>query len=313
MKEGLNGILLHNIICRDSGEQCIKVNPNWTEQTGFTDDSTLQCSTIELTSAGRSNVRGDCYTGGIDAHGAWGWTVANNLFEGWWCATGSPAEHAIHFWSSSRDTIVEGNIVLDNARGIGLGLSDSGFERTYTPDPYPSAYMGHADGVIRNNFVACADSGLHASEAGCDTGIGVESGPGVDVYNNTVMATGGSVGLAIDYRYPDTDVVSVNNATDGSISTRNSATISVDLTNLESMSDAYVTSISTGDLHLAAGASNAIDQGTAGYATTDFDGDPRDDGSIDIGADEYDSSPAPTPVEQGQKEDGASTSGVKKE
>ena len=44
-----------------------------------------------------------------------------------------------------------------------------------------------------------------------------------------------------------------------------------------------------GNLHLASGASAAIDQGVAvpsGQCDDDIDGEPRDDGAPDIGADE---------------------------
>ena len=54
-----------------------------------------------LTDAGRAQVQ-DCYTGGIDAHSAWGWVVRDNVFEGFWCDQGL-SEHAVHFWVTGRD------------------------------------------------------------------------------------------------------------------------------------------------------------------------------------------------------------------
>ena len=58
-------------------------------------------------------------------------------------------------------------------------------------------------------------------------------------------------------------------------------------TNLETDSTALFVDADAGDLHLAAGAAEAIDQGaTHPDACEDFDGEPRD-GAPDLGADEY--------------------------
>ena len=65
---------------------------------------------FEMTDEGRPYVEravGGCYTGGIDAHMARGWRVAENRFVGIYCAGEGLAEHAVHFWVGSRDTVVE--------------------------------------------------------------------------------------------------------------------------------------------------------------------------------------------------------------
>ena len=73
-----------------------------------------------------------CIHRGIDAHDASGWTVRDNYISGFWCDGAGGAflsEHAIHFWTGSRDTTVSRNKLVDNARGIGFGLGPGG--RTY--------------------------------------------------------------------------------------------------------------------------------------------------------------------------------------
>jgi hypothetical protein len=132
----ISGILIHNLRIVDPREQAIKVNPN---VDGYVDNSTIECCSIELTDTGRTHVNpdsGGCYTGGIDVHQAQGWVVRRNRIEGFWCDTGL-SEHGIHFWKCSRDTLVEENVIVDCARGIGFGLTSSGSCRTYPDDPYP--------------------------------------------------------------------------------------------------------------------------------------------------------------------------------
>jgi hypothetical protein len=75
-------------------------------------------------SAHRAGLR--LYTGGIDAHQARDWVVRANRFTGIYCEDGEVAEHAIHFWTGSRDTLIENNVIVNCSRGIGLGLVQSG-------------------------------------------------------------------------------------------------------------------------------------------------------------------------------------------
>ena len=127
---------IYNVHIIDPGEQAIKIN---TAAPGhYPDNGEIACSLIELTDAGRPRIRNNCYTGGIDAHKARGWLVRDNVIEGFWCP-GGLSEHAIHFWDGSRDTVVERNVLKNNARGIGFGMMDKGSTRTYPEDPCPAA------------------------------------------------------------------------------------------------------------------------------------------------------------------------------
>ena len=116
--------MIYNVQIIDPGEQAVKINPSASEAAYFADNGTVACSHIELTAAGRTHIRNNCYTGGIDGHQSRGWTIRDNLIEGFWCNDGL-SEHAVHFWVTSRDTLVERNLLRNNARGVGFGLLDT--------------------------------------------------------------------------------------------------------------------------------------------------------------------------------------------
>jgi hypothetical protein len=265
----ISGILLHNLNVIDPGQQAVKVNPLGT---GTVDDSTLQCSFIQLTDAGREHIRDNCYTGGLDAHLATGWRVWRNWIEGFWCDEGL-SEHGIHMWKLSQDTIVEENVVLDCARGIGFGLG-SGVE-------------GHVDGVIRNNFVAAGNPDLFNSTEGFDSGIALWGAEGAEVYNNTVASTTAPRASSIEWRYISTSVTLKNNLATDRLWARDGT--SVRDSNLEYQPLSLFVDVANGDLHLVNPSSSPVDAGASlgtGVCDTDIDRQTRD-ANPDIGADEY--------------------------
>ena len=279
----ITGVRLYNLRIVDPGQQAVKVNPIGA---GWVDDGALECSALELTDAGRARIRDNCYTGGIDAHAARGWVVRRNRITGFWCPAGL-SEHAIHFWKSSRDTLVEGNAILDCARGIGFGLGATGDGRTYPDDPYPGIpYLGHVDGAIRDNFVAAADPDLFASQSGFDTGIAIEQARVVSVAHNTVASIAAPFS-SIEWRFGDTLVDVVNDLVTHNLRPRDGAQATL-AGNLESAPAAWFVAIAGGDLHLAGPALPPVGAGVElppGVAGDDFDGQPRDAGP-DVGADE---------------------------
>lgn len=292
------GTLIYNVHIVDPGEQAIKVNPYTAEGAAyFVDNGVIACSHIELTAAGRQHIRNNCYTGGIDAHQARGWVVRDNLIEGFWCTDGL-SEHGVHFWRASRDTVIERNMLRNNARGIGLGLATEGSGvRTFADNPCPAAggsYVDHYGGVVRNNFVFVNDANLFASEYGFDCGICLWNACGARVLHNTVASTQDPFS-SVEWRFDNTDVDVVNNLVTHNLRDRGgTARLSGNLT--DQPLSLFVDGAG-GDLHLAASATVAIDRVTApGDVNDDFDGDVRPIGSAaDVGADEYGISP-PAPV-----------------
>jgi hypothetical protein len=264
----ISGVVIHNVHVVDPGEQAIKVNPF---AGGTVDDGVLECSHLELTDAGRPHIRNNCYTGGLDAHAATGWLVRRNRIEGFWCGEGL-SEHGIHMWRQCVDTVVEENLVLDCARGIGFGLGPGD--------------DGHTGGVIRNNFVAAGDAGLFASSGGFDSGIGLWGAEGAEVHHNTVASTEAPLSSSIEWRFINTSVEIANNLMSDVLLDRGGvAHLS---TNTEYASLALFADVSSGDLHLVDPSSSPVDAGTVlapGLCDTDFDAQARD-AMPDIGADE---------------------------
>jgi hypothetical protein len=279
--------LIYNIHVIDPGQQAIKINP---VPGGFyTDDGVIACSHIELTDAGRPHIRDNCYTGGVDAHQARGWTVRDNRIEGSWCETGL-SEHAIHLWRGCRDTIIERNTLLDNARGVGLGLVTSGQGRTYLDDPCPAAtgYVNDFGGVIRNTFIAANSSGLFASQCGLDCGICLWNACNAQVLHNTVYtANPGSTFSSIEWRFPNTQAQILNNLVNHTMRQRDDATANQS-GNLTGALAEWFVAAGNGDLHLLPGAVAAIDQvSPLAGVTDDIDGEARPAGPVgDVGADE---------------------------
>jgi hypothetical protein len=275
-------VTIHNLHIIDGGQQFVKVNPNAGH---FVDRGKLECSLLEMTDAGRPHIEanfGGCYTGGLDVHQAQGWVVRLNTIRGIYCTNGALAEHAIHVWTGSRDTLVERNVILECARGIGFGLGQtSNGWRTYPDNPYPGlADIGHYGGIVRNNVV-------FATIPQFDTGIGLEQSRGTKVYHNTVVQPA-SAFASIDCRFSNTDADIQNNLVQN-FKVRDGATPTY-ANNLETTSTSLFVSASAAspDLHLVVGATQAIDKGAPlAEAGNDIDGAPHQNAAPDIGADEY--------------------------
>ena len=293
---------IYNVHIVDPGQQAIKINPH-AAQVHYADGGEIACSHIELTDAGRPwvwTINGSCYTGGVDAHQARDWTIRDNRIEGFWCDSGL-AEHGIHMWRGCRDTVVERNVLVDDARGVGFGLATSGAARTYTDDPCPgvSGYVDHYGGVIRNNVAFAGDSALFASEYGFDCGICLWQACGARALHNTVYSANVARSFSsIEWRFSNTHAEIANNLVNYAMMERNgaSATLSGNVANAQPV---WFVDAGAGDLHLLAAAAPAIDQGEAlpaGLCDDDLDGDPRPIGPArDVGADEY-GVPAPETV-----------------
>ncbi len=290
--------LIYNVHIIDPREQAIKINPH-TAQINYPDYGEIACSYIELTDEGRPHVNptaGGCYTGGVDAHQARGWKIRDNVIEGFWCPNGL-SEHGVHMWRGCRDTVVERNVFIDNARGVGFGLATSGDARTYADNPCPEAgggYVDHYGGVIRNNFIFASRSELFSSSAGFDCGICLWQACHATVVHNSVVSTQAPFS-SVEWRFDNTYADITNNLVSHNLMDRGGhATLAG---NLDSAPLSLFVDGANGDLHLAEDASDAVDQGVsveAGLCDDDIDGDARPIGPArDIGADEY-GAPSPT-------------------
>ena len=279
------GVALHNLHIADPGQQAVKINAI---DDGYADHGVIECSHIELTAAGRTQIRDNCYTGGIDAHAAFGWWIRRNRIEGFWCPNGL-SEHGVHFWRASRDTLVEENVILDCARGVGFGLGTQGGSRVYPDDPYPGVEdKGHIDGIVRNNFIATSDASLQGSASGFDVGIGLEQAHGARVVHNSVASSLQPSSSSIEWRFSSTSAQVLNNLVTHNLKQRDGGQAVLD-GNIGNAPPAWFENVATGDLHLVGAMGGPIDAGShlvPGVADLDIDGEART-GSPDVGADEF--------------------------
>lgn len=285
----VDNVWLHNLHIQDPGQQAVKINAS---AGSYADDGTMSCSHLEMTSAGRSKVRDNCYTGGFDAHYAQSWTVRDNLIEGFWCETGL-SEHGIHFWNQGRDQRIERNEIRNCARGIGLGLAEMGGERDYGEDLCPNAvgYVGNYGGLIENNTVWAADEGLFDSEYGFDSGIALTQSCASVVRWNTVWSSQAPYS-SIEWRYANTSALIDGNLVSHDLRSREGGQASL-AHNIADAPAAWFADAARGDLHLVEGA-DPIDAGgdlAPGSSWLDFDGDRRVV-VADVGADEWTAKPA---------------------
>jgi len=252
-----------NCILKDAREQLLKVPYN-SEVDDPSENGVVEACAFLFT----DGVAAQYYTGGVDCHFAKNWIIRNTTFSGIRSPDNTIAEHAIHFWNRSEGTIVENNLITNCDRGIGFGLGDS----------------PHSGGVIRNNMI------WHDHFTGTDdgdVGIALESCTGTKVLNNTVYFLN-DYPNAIEYRFSaTTGVMIANNLTNRTIRQRDgaSATLEGNCTDAEK---SWFADASSGSLHLTSGATAAIDHGvTLEEVPYDYDGNPRSNGTFDIGADEY--------------------------
>lgn len=249
-----DNLIVRNVHFRDTREQMLKVSFSQ-EVDAYSDNGLVENCTFEYT----AGIAPQWYVGGVDAHHAKNWVIRNNAFKHITSPENSLAEGAIHFWSDSENTLVEGNVIIDCGRGILFGLDN----------------VHHYDGIIRNNFI-------HVVR---DAGIYLANADGVQVYNNTVFVDSDYMN-AIEYRFEDTNALIWNNLTNKAITARNGGTADL-ASNIKNASEAWFMDAAAGDLHLKSAIYAVIDQGIdIEGLTVDIDGESREAGKVDIGADE---------------------------
>lgn len=193
---------LRNCILKDAYEQLLKVSYNRKTKVA-SDDGVIENCEFSY-SAG---IGPQYYIGGIDVHGGHNWIVRNNVFKGIASPGRRVAEHAVHFWNNTANTLIEGNLILNSDRGIGFGMENR-----------PTG-----GGMIRDNII------LHnaVDHPNADVGIVLEESPHTQILNNKIYLAHSYLN-AIEYRFPSTtDVLIKGNLTNKAIRKRNGATASL--------------------------------------------------------------------------------------
>ena len=283
--QGRTGPLIYNVRVADSRSSAIVVD---SQGGSYMDNGTIGCSLIELGAQARGETVDGCLMGGIVIYRSLDWRIHDNLVRGIFCEN-EAALHGIHVTAQSARTIVEGNQVLDCARGIGIGYYGDGESmRPYEgADCADSDYIDDHDSLVRNNFVAANDPRLLTSTAGFQHGIGVWNACNTSVYHNTVFSPRAPTDAPIDIRYGSTTARLKNNLLSHAVRIRDEAVVTTE-GNLENVPDTLFVSAATGDLHLKPD-SEAKDRGIelgVEAPAVDIDGDARSDGLPDPGADE---------------------------
>jgi hypothetical protein len=260
--QGVDRPVLYNLHVLDINDQLIKVNPVG----DGSDDGLLACSRLEYTTTAP-----DTYTNGISAHNAHGWVVRDNE----WYRIRTPTDNpvpTILFWSGSSNTVVERNLLVDCYQGISFGNSSHG----------PG---DHVNGVVRNNMIV--------ARLPHDVAIEMVHADNFLVTHNTALLLDPSGGLTwgMEARFSDTDGVFSYNLTNMNILANRDSAAGTLTGNLTNAAQSWFVDPSSGDLHLAAAAVQAIDQAmSTPEVTDDFDGHPRPVGANpDVGADEFSS------------------------
>jgi hypothetical protein len=252
-----NNLYVYNVKIQNTYEQMIKANDIGSD----VNNGNVKCSLFEYT----AGVGPQWYIGGLDIHKGTNWTVSDNIFKDISSPSQAIAEHAVHFWDSSADNIVERNTIINCDRGIGFGLGTSPNE----------------GGIIRNNMIYNDGTGIFN-----DVGIGIETSPNTRIYNNTIFI---EYPNAIEYRFAATNNIEIaNNLTNKTIKERNGAIATLSTNNENAVSSWFINT-GIGDLRLASNNSNVVEMGTTlADVTDDIDKVARPQYSNhDIGAHEY--------------------------
>jgi PKD repeat protein len=214
---------------------------------------------------------GGNYITAIDMMVLHNWTIADNVFKNIKGNSGG-GRGAIFAWVECQDVTSERNVITGCDRSIAYGNPSGSSENP--DDPHMT------NGVIRNNFIVNT----------VDTGIELCWVNGIKVYQNTVLTADDS-GKGIHYQWNTLENIHIaNNIVRGQIYGDEGADVTLEGNLQTGIQDSWFNDVATGDLHLTALATPAIDEvNRLADAPTDFDQEerPTTPGMTDIGADEY--------------------------
>lgn len=192
-EQGADRPAFHKVVFRDGHQQLLKVSydPNKPDQYSKAGKVT-QCQ-FYFSAA----LAFQAYTGGIDAHAVQNWQIKNNLFKN--IASPGPyiAEYAIHLWNNAANNLIEGNVIINSDRAIGLGLGEPS---------HKNIRFGHQGGIVRNNYIFHANNNAPFA----DVGIALESSPNTHVEDNWIFQHH-NYPNAIEYRFKQTTHVHIQN------------------------------------------------------------------------------------------------------
>jgi hypothetical protein len=261
---GCERVRLYNVRLFDGGEQLLKSN---LEDGKSADGCVVEYCVFEFTDTARHY-----YTNGMSVLGGANWVVANNLFRNLRGPEHDPnVGSAILFWGGSRNTVVEGNLLINCHTGISLGLVNKKAE---------SGIHDHEGGIIRNNIIWRQPGAVNSP----DVGISVRDSPGTKVLHNTVVLNGTFAPGTIAYRWSD-GVLLANNLIDGRIWVREEAR-GEDINNALLEDQSILANPARGDLHLSARAGKVVPEvPLLEDCPRDLDGQQRHAKTV-VGADE---------------------------
>ncbi len=200
---GCKRVRLFNLRLFDAGQQFIKANPNPAGK--GPDDCIVEYCVVEFT-----DTSWQAYTQGMSIHGVSNWIVRNNLFRNIRGPKNDPkVGGCIDFWKGSRNTTVEGNVIVNCRMGIRFGLFKPG-----------GGSHDHEGGIIRNNVIWRQPGTVNEP----DGGIMIWDSPGTKVLNNTVILNGTWEPGVIEDRWSQ-GVLIANNLIDGRVWKREEAEI----------------------------------------------------------------------------------------
>ncbi|MBO7922672.1 right-handed parallel beta-helix repeat-containing protein [Alteromonas sp. K632G] len=200
---------VNNMILEDAYEQFLKVSYNRKSKAdNFSYEGKVTNSVFQYTQGLAYNF----YTGGIDALGAKGWIVENNVFRDIASPSKHIAQHAVHFWVNSENNIIRNNLFIDNDRAIGFGMPLKNHSQTVE--------FSSRGGVIENNVIFHAKNG----DPFGDVGIVLEASEGTVIKDNTIYVEH-DYPRAIEYRFKESKLVKIRgNKTNKTITSRNGGT-----------------------------------------------------------------------------------------